>query len=282
MARSSAGVVAVGGLPFDQAPSTSTASVPGPSNAVLAAVGAWLAGGNTTICSVIPPEFPTELIRNIARSPIDLSRVRLVSAAEAASGIMEPIPEQLASVGSHWAVHVLRLSLPRQQEIVRAVSRRVTLTSVDIGDAPGMNGNGASAAPYALGDVALFGRKEAERLWPRQSPRDALRLLAKRGRRVAVITLGSSGSIGIRDDVISWLPAFSMRKAAKWPGCDAYGGAFAAAFVSEFNLRRAMAWASAAASAVMESDSPFELMNEFARRTVASRARLLEREGDES
>lgn len=276
MASSSSGVIVVGALPFDQA--TASTSGPPPGNVLLGAVGAWLAGGRAAICSVIPPEFPTERIRDIARSPIDLSRVRLVSAAEATSGLTEPIPEQLASVGSSWAVHVLRLSRPRQQEIVRAVSPRVGLTSVDVADIRGINGNPVAATP--LSDVALLGPREAERLWPKHSPRDALRLLAKQGRRVAVITLGPNGSIGIRDEVVTWMPAFPLRKTPSYPGRDAYGGAFSQALLAGFNLRRAMAWASAAASAVMETASPLELMNEFARRTVASRARLLERESD--
>ena len=280
------GVIAVGALSFEPA-SNADVVVPAPvwDNALLTATGAWLAGADAAICSVVPRDWPLDVIRRISRAGFDLSRVRLASDAEVdASRPLEPTAEQLASVGPNWAVHLLAISPTRQRELLTAVFQRVALTTIDIGyslaswpldrlDVLGL---------ASLCDAVLFGHREANLLWPGKAPRDALRSMARSGARAAVIKLGPQGSIGIYEGTITWVPAFPIRMTPKWPIGDAFAGAFAAAFVQHRDLRRALAWAGAAASAVSESQSPLDLVNEYARRTVAGRAKLLEKETEQT
>lgn len=284
MGKPSTGVIAVGA--FSLEPVSKTDSL-GPSqvwdNALLSAVGAWLVGAEAAICGVIPPNYPVEVIRRITRAGFDMSRVRLASGAEVAAGRrLEPIAEQLASVSPSWAVHLLAISPARQRELLERVAQRVALTTIDIdyGPASGPVDRVKVLELAPLCDAVLIGPAEAERLWPRQSPREAVRSMARTGARAAAIRLGPNGSIGIHDRSVAWVPAFPIRATPKWPAGDAFGGAFAAAFVHARHMRRALAWATAAASAVIESDSPLELVNEFARRTVASRASALEKEAE--
>jgi sugar/nucleoside kinase (ribokinase family) len=101
-------------------------------------------------------------------------------------------------------------------------------------------------------------------------------MLARRGVRAAVIKLGVGGSIGIREGAISRMPAFPVTASGATSGGEAYGGAFTARFSIDRNLPRAMAWATAAASAILESSMVLDQLTEFARRTAEFRARMLE------
>ena len=59
-------------------------------------------------------------------------------------------------------------------------------------------------------------------------------------------------------------------------GGEVYSGAFAAMYAVDRDLRRAMAWATAAASVVVESNLILGQVSEFARNRVAARARILD------
>ena len=55
-----------------------------------------------------------------------------------------------------------------------------------------------------------------------------------------------------------------------------FGGAFAAVYAAEKDLRRAMAWATAAASVAVESSLLLSQISDFARNRVEARARILD------
>ena len=275
VSRSSSGVVTVGALSMLAPPDGVQPSKPVPGGSSLfAAMGAWLAGRDAAICALIDSEVSTELIRQLTRAGIDLSRSRSES-----DGIPEePVPEQLASISPAWSVHLCGLSPSRQRELQFAIRQRVMAVTVDTQRKAELAGadrqqivENARAA-----DAFLIGRGEVEHLWPGEPPREVLRILAREGVPTAVIRLGVGGSIGIREGRISWMSAFPLTRPAATAGGDAYAGAFSAMFAPDRNLGRAMAWATAAASTVMESPSPLDLLTEFGRRTVESRARVLE------
>ena len=248
-------------------------------SALRSAVGAWLVGAQVAICAVTSQDFPTELSLDISRAGIDLSRVRVGSDQDGSPhGEIDPRVEQMASIGPDWSVQVCTMPLDRQREIVRAVTHRTALVTLD---APSLQGRARAEPPEIVElaaecDAFLPGRREVEQLWPGQPPREVLRLLARRGVRAAVIKLGVGGSIGIRDGTISWMPAFPVTASGATSGGDAYGGAFAARFSIDRNLPRAMAWATAAASVIVESVMVLDQLTEFGRRTVEYRARMLE------
>jgi sugar/nucleoside kinase (ribokinase family) len=270
--------VAVGGLSvIVRSTPASASSADG--SALRSAVGAWLVGADAAICAITAADFPTELSRDVSRAGVDLSRVRAASDHDVSPhGEIDPTVDQLASVGPDWSVHVCGMPPARQREILRAVTHRAALVTLDGASLPG-RGRAERTDILELAadsDAFLPGRGEVEQLWPGQPPREVLRMLARRGVRAAVIKLGVGGSIGIRDGAVSWMPAFPVTASGATSGGDAYGGAFAAKFSIDRNLPRAMAWATAAASVVVESFMVLDLLTEFARRTVEYRARMLE------
>lgn len=278
MGKPSRGVVAVGGLSTGHARVGRPRPVPSADgSALLSAVGAWLVGVEPAVCAVIGPDFPSDLIRTITRAGIDLSRVQLAPAGDSPADDLEPSSDQVASVGPNWAVHVCGMSTLRQRAIIRAVNQRVALVTLDTVYRP------ARIEPdrkelLALAsdcDAFLSGRGEVTHLWPGEPPREVLRHVARAGIRTAVIKLGLGGSIGIREGSITWMPAFPVTASGVTRGGDAYAGAFAAMFAVERDLPRAMAWAAAAASVVVESSDTLDVLTDYARRKVESRARTL-------
>jgi pfkB family carbohydrate kinase len=272
------GVVAVGALPTSPDASDSTAANGWTGNALLAAIGAWLVGVNAAVCSLVGRNPSDEPLRFFARAAVDVTSVGTASARAARPDYSEPPPDQLDKLAQGWAVHLCRMSPPRQLEIIRAVRRRVALLTVDVA----YRGEGVRAFRAELFELAedcdaiVLGRRDLEEVWPHESPREALRLLARRGARCVVMKLGGGAAIGVHGDVRTWIPGFPPSSPAIMPGGDAYAAAFAAAFADNRDLRRAMAWAGAAASAVVESASPLELLNDYGRRAVASRVKVLE------
>jgi sugar/nucleoside kinase (ribokinase family) len=274
--KPSRGVVAVGGLSIGRWRGiNSGAAPPADGSALRAAIGAWLVGVESAVCAVIDPAFPTDVILDITRAGIDLSRLRPRSELETASDANgDPTPAQLASLSPRWSVHVCGMRLAHQREIVRALAQRVAIVTLD---APGDTKRNADdvLAVAANCDAFLPSVSDVAELWPGKPPRELLRLIARRGIRAAVIRLGVGGSIGIHDGTITWVPAFPVTASGVTGGGDAYGGAFAAMFAADRDLPRAMAWATAAASAVVESAEALDPLNEFARSRVEARARAL-------
>jgi len=246
--------------------------------ALAAAVGAWLVGVDAAVCAVIGPDFPKWLILEIARAGIDTSRIQPLGPSDATLGPdLDPLPEQLTNLSPSWAVHVCGLPSGRQREIVRSLKQRVACITLDIDVAgtvaPDLNQVLALAAEC---DAFLPGREEVAQLWPGEPPRAVLRAMADAGVPVAVIKLGAGGSLGIRGGEIISMPAFPVMAEGGMGVGNVYAGAFAAIYADDHDLRRAMAWAAAAASVVVESNSLLGKVSEFARKRVEARARLLD------
>ena len=91
-----------------------------------------------------------------------------------------------------------------------------------------------------------------------------------------MIKLDAGGSLGMRDDEVISMPAFPVAATGRIHGSDVYAGAFAAVYAAEKDLRRAMAWATAAASVALESHVLLGQISDFARNRVEARARILD------
>jgi sugar/nucleoside kinase (ribokinase family) len=279
MGKPSRGVIAVGYLSIDRDPTVGAdppSSADGP--ALGAAVGAWLAGVDAAVCGVIGPDFPTWRILEFTRAGIDTSRIRPVGPRDGLSRVdLEPVPEQLAGLSPRWSCLVCGLSLGRQREIVRTMTQRVASITIDLdltgGDEPDLNDVLALAARC---DAFLTSHRDVVQLWPGETPRAVLRLMAQAGIRAAVIKLGAGGSLGMRYGDIVSMPAFPVAAGGGLGGGDVYAGAFTAMYVAHQDLRRAMAWATAASSVVVESNVLLGQLSEFARNRVEARARILD------
>lgn len=274
--KPSVGVVAVGGLSISHRRMSTGAAPPADGTALRAAVGAWLVGVQAAVCAVIEAAFPTDVILDITRAGIDLSRLRPRSGADGLSnGSGDPVPTQLASLSHRWSAHVCRMAHAHQRDLVRALAQRVAVVSLDAPSSPAELDAKDVLELAANCDAFLLGAAVAAGLWPGQPPRELLRMIARRGVRVAVIRLGAGGSIGIDDGVITWMPAFPVTASGVTGGGDAYAGAFAATYSADRDLPRAMAWATAAASTVVESFAALDPLTEFSRSQVEHRARIL-------
>jgi sugar/nucleoside kinase (ribokinase family) len=279
MGKSSRGVVAVGRLAIGVHRTAKVEPAPSPDGpALAAAVGAWLVGVDAAVCAVIGPDFPKSLILEIARAGIDTSRIQTLVPSDAIVGPdLDPVPEQLTGLSPGWAVHICGLPSGRQREIVRSVRQCVACITLDIDVsatvAPDLNQLLALAAEC---DAFLPGQKEVAQLWPGEPPRAVLRLMADAGVPAAVIKLGAGGSLGMRGGEIVSIPAFPVMADGGMDVGNVYAGAFAAMYTGDQDLRRAMAWAAAAASVVVESNVLLGKVSEFARKRVEARARVLD------
>jgi hypothetical protein len=275
--KSSPGVVAIGGLSINRPRIRSSgAAPPADGSALRAAVGAWLVGVQAAVCAVVDASFPTDVILDITRAGVDLSRLRLKSGVDGSSSWSgDPTPIQLARLNRGWSAHVCRMALAHQRDLVRALTPRVAAVTLDA-PLPSAELNANDVLELASNcDAFLIGSPAAAALWPGQPHHELLRLLARRGVRVAVIKLGVGGSIGIGDGIISWMPAFPVTASGMTGGGDAYAGAFAAVYAADRDLPRAMAWATAAASTMVESFAALDPLTEFSRSQVEHRARIL-------
>ena len=99
--------------------------------------------------------------------------------------------------------------------------------------------------------------------------------MTRAGVPAAVIKLDAGGSLGMRDGEVISMPAFPVAASGRILGGDVYAGAFAAVYAAEKDLRRAMAWATAAASVAVESSLLLSQISDFARNRVEARARIL-------
>jgi hypothetical protein len=280
MGKSLRGVIAVGRLSIAAHCTAKVEAAPSPDGpALAAAVGAWLVGVDAAVCAVIAPDFPEWLILEIARAGIDTSRIQPLARSDAMlEPDLDPVPEQLTGLSPNWAVHVCGLPSGRQREIVRSVRQPVACITLDIDVAgtptPDLNQLLATAAEC---DAFLAGQTEVARLWPGEPPRAVLRMMADAGIPAAVIKLGAGGSLGIRGGEITSMPAFPVMADGGIGVGNVYAGAFTAVYAGDHDLRRAMAWAAAAASVVVESNVLLGKVSEFARKRVEARAQILDR-----
>ena len=99
----------------------------------------------------------------------------------------------------------------------------------------------------ALADIVIASERFASDLAPRGEVEDSLRELAKMGPRVAIVTLGDAGSIGLEGQKLVRQAAHEVDAIDTTGAGDVYHGAFAAALVRGYTLERAMQFASVAA-----------------------------------
>jgi sulfofructose kinase len=99
----------------------------------------------------------------------------------------------------------------------------------------------------ALADIVIASERFASDLAPRGEVEDSLRELAKMGPRVAIVTMGDAGSIGLDGQKLVRQAAHEVDAIDTTGAGDVYHGAFAAALVRGYTLERAMQFASVAA-----------------------------------
>jgi sugar/nucleoside kinase (ribokinase family) len=265
-------LLVVGAIPFGR----SCPPQRGIGNALLGAIGAWIVGANVAIAAVIGPTMQSPMLRGISAAGIDVSRVRTAASEEVADAL--PKPEALATLERGWGVHLAPMPARHQRALLSAAAPHASTMTVDVSQPPG----GAMLSLTQLSklgvasDALIIGQRDAETLWPGQSPREVLEILANRGAQAAIMRLGGGAAIGITNETVVWMPGMGDIDVSITRATDAYGAAFAAAFTRNPDLPEAMAWAGAASAALAQSRDPLELMNPYARRSVEAGATLLQ------
>lgn len=292
------GVLAVGGISIDTV--LTPDGVSGPhlgGNAVYTAVGAWLAGSTTSLCARIGSDFPAQLIDGLKQKGFRTSSIKTIdgpslkvtlddrtsrrrqsyAADSGHNAQLDPTPEDLEGLAADSAVHVCGISPSRQARLLKALDGHAVLVTLDTVVIPGEIEPEAELLVRMAkqSDAFLPSREETQHLWPGQPPRAVLRTLSAAGWQTAVIKLGAGGSIGIDSGRITWMPAFPVRARDTTGAGDAYCGGFAATFARDRELVRAMAWATAVASLVVEAFGALTQVTDAARRTAAERAHML-------
>ena len=132
-----------------------------------------------------------------------------------------------------------------EAQIVAAESARARGVGVIV-DASGLRGGLGELV--ALADVLVASERFVAEVAPRGEIEDSLVELQAMGPRTVVITLGSSGSVGLSDDELVRQPAHVVDVVDTSGAGDVYLGALAAALAQGYPFARAIELASAAAA----------------------------------
>jgi ribokinase len=100
----------------------------------------------------------------------------------------------------------------------------------------------------ALADVVVASERFLTEVAPRGEVEDSLIELARMGPRLAVVTLGDAGALGLSGDKMVRQAAFEVSTVDTTGAGDVYHGAFAVGLLRGFSLERLMQFAGAAAS----------------------------------
>lgn len=100
----------------------------------------------------------------------------------------------------------------------------------------------------ALCDVLIASERFATEIAPRGEIEDSLLELCRMGPRIAIVTLGSEGAVGLEDEKLVRIDALQVPDAVDSTGAgDVYRGAFLYGFVRRWSLEKSMQFANAAA-----------------------------------
>lgn len=282
-------VLVCGGLTLDWVRDHRRVHGPTPGgNALYAAVGAWLAGADVEMVSVVGADYPegilrqlddggigTRLLRRVDgpsfRVLLDVSGPERTISYRQGSGSnqeLDPIPAQLAELtGDVAGAHVAAIPTSSQRAMVDALAGRAGVITLDTVIIPGQ----IEPSTAELLDVArrcsvfVPSREEVRRLWPDLDPLAALCDMASWAAPMNVITLGPDGSVGCHDGQVHTVAAAPARVVDTTGAGDSYCGALCTALARGDALDVAMAWGSAAAAVIIEHFGCRELLDERAR-----------------
>ncbi len=136
-------------------------------------------------------------------------------------------------------------AFPRAQSAIAEEARQRDILVIFNGGANLREGTGELVA---LADVLICSERLAAEIAPHGELKDSLVELQRLGPRVAILTLGASGSIGLHGDQLVEQPAFPLEAVDTSGAGDVYTGAFAVAMLNSLPFSRCMELASAAAS----------------------------------
>lgn len=113
--------------------------------------------------------------------------------------------------------------------------------------------SGGMGELLSLSDIVIGAERFAHELAPSDELGDSLREILNLGPRIALITLGESGSIGLEGSKLVEQQALDVFVADTSGAGDAFAGAFAFAHIHGWPLERAVPFANAAAGLVCRS-----------------------------
>jgi sugar/nucleoside kinase (ribokinase family) len=113
--------------------------------------------------------------------------------------------------------------------------------------------SGGMGELLSLSDIVIGSERFANELAPSDELRESLREILNLGPRIALITLGDSGSVGLEGSKLVEQEALDVFVADTSGAGDAFAGAFAHAHLQGWPLERAVPFANAAAGLVCRS-----------------------------
>lgn len=291
-------VLACGGLTIDYVQTATARSGPHlGGNAAYAAAGAWLAGAEAEVVAVIGDDFPGSLLDGLRAVGIGTSAVRRVDGpsfrvlldesgperimsylpGSGRNDRLDPLPEQLPALRAGDGVHVCGIPTPTQAAIVAAVEGAADVITLDTVVIAGEIEPDRAALLTTAKQVSVFLPSQAEvaHHWPGPLP-EALEHIVAAGVKRVIVKMGEMGSVGYDGTRMVRMPAAETTVVDSTGAGDAYCGATCARLSMGDDLSAAMAWAAAAASAIIEAHGVTHTLNETTRRRVAARAQGLE------
>ncbi|MEJ7803482.1 MAG: carbohydrate kinase family protein [Candidatus Limnocylindria bacterium] len=291
-------VLACGGLTIDYVQTASARSGPHlGGNAAYAAAGAWLAGAEAEVVAVIGDDFPASLLDGVGAVRIGTSAVRRVNGpsfrvlldesgserimsylpGSGHNDRLDPVPSQLPGLRAGDGVHVSAIPTASQGAIIEAVEGAVEVITLDTVVIAGEIEPDRAALLELAKRVSVFLPSQAEvaHHWPGTLP-DSLDHIVAAGVKRVIVKMGAMGSVGYDGTRTIRTPAAEATVVDSTGAGDAYCGAICARLSMGDDLSTAMAWAAAAASAIIESHGVTHTLNETTRSRVAARAQVLE------
>jgi sulfofructose kinase len=113
--------------------------------------------------------------------------------------------------------------------------------------------SGGMGELLSLSDIVIGSERFANELAPSEELRDSLREILNLGPKIALITLGQEGSVGLEGSKLVEQEALDVFVADTSGAGDAFAGAFAYAHLQGWPLERAVPFANAAAGLVCRS-----------------------------